>query len=444
MSVTGVAVADSVASEGVQDRSARVEPSARSTSHDTWWAFLASRVLVWIVGCCAVAVLGTSVADVQGFDPSGISRSAGPLGNVLLAPAVRWDAVWYLQIAHGGYQSLQDAAFFPLYPTLIRGASLLIGSPALAGVLISLVALVIGMELVRRLTLLELGPAAARVSVLLIAFSPMALYYSAVYTEAVFLALSAGTFYAGRRGRWWLAGALGALASMSRVSGVLLVVPVVLLFLYGPRGDAEPAAAGAWWRPRYRLTPAILWAALIPIGAAAFAGYLALRGWGLDATTHAERIYWERQFVLPLTGVWQGAQTAWAELRLELSNSSPSFAQSDALLQFATLALVVVSLVGVFRRLPVAYGVYVLLSLVQVLCTPPSGRSARRLRPLRERLVPAAHVGRGLGCRAPLPTQARGRIGAAARPRHCPVRDLAVGRIAPIVSAGARIATQSC
>lgn len=345
----------------------------RSTPRDTLRYFLLSRLLVWGVGCLAVVALGRDAANVAAFDPRGLSTSLGAVGNVLAAPAVRWDATWYLQIAAHGYHSVQDAGFFPLYPLLIGVGSVLTGSQVLAGVLISLVALFIGLETIRRLTELELGPATARATVLLIAFAPLAVFQSAVYTEALFLALSAGTFYAARGGRWWAAGVLGGLAAASRVGGALLLAPVLLLFLYGPRVDADPRPVRAWWRPRYRLTAHILWAALIPAGAAAFSLYLSWHGLGLAGSLRAQQHFWAHRLVFPLRGAWNGATAAWHQLRLELGGAAPRMDQSDAILQFVALVAAVVALVGVFRRLPKAYGVYAAVGILQVLSVPTAG-----------------------------------------------------------------------
>jgi uncharacterized membrane protein len=321
----------------------------------------------------AVVVLGRDAANMAAFDPRGLSTSLGVVGNVLAAPAVRWDATWYLQIAAHGYRHVQDAGFFPLYPLLIRVGSVFTGSQVLAGVLISLVALFVGLEIIRRLTELELGPATARAAVLLIAFAPLAVFQSAVYTEALFLALSAGTFYAARRGHWWAAGVLGGLAAAARVGGVLLLAPVILLFLYGPREDADPQPVRAWWRPRYRLTAHLLWAALIPAGAAAFSFYLSFHGLGLAGSLHAQQHFWAHRLLFPWSGVWKGATAAWHQLALELRAAAPRMDQSDAILQFVSLLAAVVALVGVFRRLPAAYGIYAAVGILQVLSVPTAG-----------------------------------------------------------------------
>ncbi len=353
--------------------------SQRTAVLETWRWFVLSRLLVWTVGGAAVLFLGTTALNAHSYDPSGISTSLGPVGNLLAAPALRWDAIWYLQIAEHGYRSAQDAGFFPLYPLLIHLGALLTGSAVLSGVLISLVALFVGLELVRRLTELELGPRVAGVTVKLIAFGPLALFLSAVYTEALFVALSAGTFYAARRGRWWFAGLLGGLAALSRVGGGLLVVPVVLLFLYGPRTDAEPELEGPWWKPRYRFTPALLWAAVIPAGAALFSAFLALRGYGLGASMHAQEQYWSHRVALPLTGIWQGTVAAWHELGLELRGAAIPLGQSDAILQFVALVVAVVALIGMARRLPFAYCAYAGCGLLQALAAPTVGDPLRGL-----------------------------------------------------------------
>jgi len=81
----------------------------------------------------------------------------------------------------------------------------------------------------------RLGESLADNTVTLIAFCPTAFFFSAVYTEGLYLLLSVGCILLARRGRWLWAGVLGGLAAASRNSGVVLLVPFLLLFLYGPR-----------------------------------------------------------------------------------------------------------------------------------------------------------------------------------------------------------------
>lgn len=63
-----------------------------------------------------------------------LNSSGRVLGGLRLVPPrellyawKRWDVLWYITIAHLGYWREQAAAFFPLYPMLIKGATFVIG-----------------------------------------------------------------------------------------------------------------------------------------------------------------------------------------------------------------------------------------------------------------------------------------------------------------------------
>jgi hypothetical protein len=87
--------------------------------------------------------------------------------------------------------------------------------------------------------------------VLLLVF-PASLFFSAVYTESVFLALSAGALLAARRGRFGIAGACAALAALARPNGVLVAAPVAVEALLA-------------WRRGARALPGALSLALPPL-----------------------------------------------------------------------------------------------------------------------------------------------------------------------------------
>ena len=286
-------------------------------SLSTWGAFWRSRLLVWVSGCVALLVMGTS-GDEWSVDPNSLSASFGRVGNVLMAPAIRWDSIWYVQIAHSGYSNSHDPAFFPLYPLLIRVVGWAVGSLPLAGLLVSLVSLLAALEIVRRLTELELGTEAAGAAVLLLAFTPMAVFFSAVYTESLFLALSAGMFLAARRERWWLAGVLGGLAAATRVTGVLLVIPFALLFFEQRRraASAEPARDSCF--PRAATSRKVLWGLLIPAGIVSYSAFLAAKGYGWMASMQAQDVFWGHYLAGPFGGVRDGVVAAWTQLHATL------------------------------------------------------------------------------------------------------------------------------
>lgn len=321
---------------------------------DAWRALWTSRLLVWVSGIVAVLVWGES-ARAPGFDPAGI------VGGLPYAPAARWDAVWYLGIARDGYEAGASAAFFPLYPLLI-GA---LGGSVLAAIAISTAAFLAALWALHALTELELGAEAARWTVYALAFSPMAFFFSAVYGESLFLALTVGSVLAARRDRWALAGVLGALAAATRSTGVLLLVALVLL----------------WWgaRPRARVSQ-LAWLALVPLGMAAFPAGLALEGLDWRAPFDAQEV-WMREWAGPLGGVWDGAVAAWAGVRQLIAGADGRtyfpIAAGDPLAiarinvaLFAWIPLAAIALVGAARRLPLAYAAYALASLAVPLSYP--------------------------------------------------------------------------
>jgi hypothetical protein len=324
----------------------------------------------------------------SGFDPGHLTASSHYFENLLAAPFARWDSVWYLAVAHGGYtHDVARTAFFPLYPLLIHGLGLVIGSDLLAGVLISLAAFMVSLVLLYRLVALELDDELARIAVMLIAFCPMAYFFSAVYSESLFLALSLGCFWPARTGRWAWAGLLGGLAAAERATGITLVVPLVLLFLYGPRVERAPSfplVSRPWLRrllPRYRPTASLAWVLLVPAGLGAYVLALVLMTGNGLAPFHATSTFWFRHFAGPFGGVWSGAVAAWDGVRQLLHGPAPPvyfkayagnplWGAGTNLMLFGFLVLGAVALVGTFRLLPLAYGAWCLAAVALPLSDP--------------------------------------------------------------------------
>ncbi len=371
----------------------RADPARMAAVRDSRQAMWSSRLLVWVAGAGTVATLG--FGPVRGaFNPPGVTRGFGWLGNLLAAPAARWDASWYLVIAHYGYRpdlgvyTSSRTAFFPLYPLGLRATSDIGFPPILAGVLLSLVAFALALYGIHRLTTLELGGSErfgsgeiARLAVLVMAFAPMAFYFSAVYSESLYLALSVGVFWCARQGRWTGACALAALAGATRSAGVVLALPVLMLYLYGPREDRTPDFTGVRrFAPRYRLRRDALWLALVPAGLAAYMAYLALSGGDALMPFHAQGV-WDRRFAGPYLGIWDGVEAAWQGAHQLLSfqrehvyfpvaGGSPFVDAGHNLMLLAFLLAAIPAIVGVLRLLPLAYGAYVIAALALPLSYP--------------------------------------------------------------------------
>jgi hypothetical protein len=328
-------------------------------------AVLASRLLVLAAGLAgALAVprrLGWWPAD-----PTRLTVHLGAVGNVLAAPAVRWDSLHYLDIAQHGYARAASTAFFPLYPMLVRGLGYVLRSDVAAGVAISLAALAVALVLLHRLTALELGRRAADVTVALLAFAPLSLFFSAVYTESLFLALSVGSIYAARRGRWKLACSLGGLAAATRVTGVGLVLALAIMYVKERRG----------------IDRAVLWLAAVPAGLGAYLGFLAYDGYGFLAPFAQESTAaYGRQMGGSIGTLVAAVRSAAAGLHSLPSQSiyapsinGPFSAGLESILLLVVLAIAAAALAATFRRLPLGYGAYALAALSVCTWTAASGQ----------------------------------------------------------------------
>ena len=175
-----------------------------------------------------------------------------------------WDGPHYLDIARDGYVTQGDQrnwiVFYPLYPWAIRLFALIFRDYLLSAFVVSTVASVVAGVLLSQLTELDFGRVVARVAVWFMFVFPTSYFFHIGYSESLFLALALSSFLAARKHEWWLAGVTGALASLTRINGLLLM----------------PALACEAWiqyriEGRRRLRAEWLWIALIAVG---FALYL--------------------------------------------------------------------------------------------------------------------------------------------------------------------------
>lgn len=212
-------------------------------------AWLLSRALLWAfvwLGHSAHAASGTRLTTKLG----GWEGVSSPLLN----PWTTFDSRHFLDIAQGGYTPYR-AAFFPLYPLLLRvlgGSGASQNTLALVGVVVSNCAFLLALGWLYALTRDEWGEGVARRALWLEAFFPAAAFGAAVYSESLFLALSLGLFWFARRKQWGLSALCGVLAGLTRNSGPLLCLA---LLLDRPKNPLSP-----------RETRGRLGAALCPLG----------------------------------------------------------------------------------------------------------------------------------------------------------------------------------
>lgn len=245
------------------------------------------RVVALVLGL-KLLLLGFGAAAFQVLSNQPIVHADG-----LFAIWNRWDAPHYLFLAEHGYQSVGEQrwflAFLPLFPWLVRLLAPLCGTYlAAAFVLATLCSFVLAV-LFRRLVALDVESLAETAVWYLFVF-PTAYFLHIGYTEGLFLSLTVGAFLAARRGHWWLAGLLGALAGLTRINAIVLVPAL---------------ATEAWsdylcdrrWRARW------LWIGLVLAG---LAGYLYLNqvvgGHPLRFLEY-QHDHWARELAWPWVGL---------------------------------------------------------------------------------------------------------------------------------------------
>jgi hypothetical protein len=177
------------------------------------------------------------------------------------------DGGWYVDIATNGYEQRpfeateqRNWAFFPLYPLLLRLAARITGGFALTGMLLSNIFLLPALILLHKTALaFGLDEEGADRTIFYLAAFPTSYFFSLTQTESLFLLTTVGSFYAATRERWWLAGVIGALATATRFTGILLVPALALLY---------------WKRHGLRVRVRVLALLLIPVGLLSFMLYL--------------------------------------------------------------------------------------------------------------------------------------------------------------------------
>ncbi len=234
-----------------------------------------SAALAWLVSRAVVLGAAVSAARQRGHD----------LTDVLTT----WDGTWYLLASRHGYPShvpivhgraqQSTIAFFPGYPLLIRWADLVLpGGDLVAAIVVNtvlgLAATVAFAALVER----HWGAAAGRRGAWVFATFPGAIVLSMAYSEGLMLAAAICCLILLSRKRWVLAGLAGAVATVSRPTGLAVAAACawVAVDVLRRRRDVRPLVAPA----------------LSVCGIGGFFVYLWHRTGHLDAWFRVEREGW--------------------------------------------------------------------------------------------------------------------------------------------------------
>lgn len=222
--------------------------------------YLTTRVGIFVLTTFGPAML--PLKSGQRLDPLSL--------GAWVAGLTRWDTGWYLAIVYHGYYvnpktHVGSVAFYPLYPILISVVSRVVGNPPLVAVIISNLAFLGALIVLYHLIATKFDRIVARQTIVFLCVFPYALFYSAAYTESLFLITAALSFWYAEREHWWRSGLAGMFCALSRPTGLIVAPAILLIYLQRRKYD---------WR---QIDWKILACCLVGVGTLLYAGYLGIR-----------------------------------------------------------------------------------------------------------------------------------------------------------------------
>lgn len=327
---------------------AAVEPRLRDGLRPCLVTFLAVRIGLIVLAAIAAGLFDARAAvNVPGWIAPPLDHGWHGVFTAL----ERQDALWFLRIASTGYATSDgSAAFFPLYPLLVRLVSWLLGGHTLlAATLVSNVAFFGSLLVLYDLTVRERSAPVARRTIVYLAVFPTAFFFFAPYSESLFLLLSLVAFRQASRDRWATAATAGALAALTRSIGVVLA-PALIVMAF----ERQQTVGGRRW-------PGVAAGAAVLLGPLAYLAWWGTAHGEVMAPLHAQA-NWQREAAFPLITLSRAVAMAFGGLGV----GNPGYWIIDVLV----VGAVIVAVVAGWHRIPPPYLVYALGSLLIPLSYP--------------------------------------------------------------------------
>ena len=182
-----------------------------------------SRIFIFFVGYAGI-----------NFLPEGPAYNHDISKSSFLNSWSQYDAAAYIDIAEKGYnQEYMNGAgnynWFPFYSVVIKAFGF-IGYP-LAAFLISNICLLFAVYFLYLLLKKEFDRSLAFKTIFYMLIFPTTYFFSAMYTESLFLLLMVLCFYFANKRSWLAVGIVGFCASLTRPQGVFIYIPMLYQYL---------------------------------------------------------------------------------------------------------------------------------------------------------------------------------------------------------------------
>lgn len=196
----------------------------------TWKDRLLFPLSLWLLSRLVVCIAMLAIAPLLAAPPDGIAATFS--WNVFAA----WDSDFYEKIAKFGYNSPHLIAFFPLFPLIVRGVMALVPF-AVAGTLVNNLAFLAALIFIYNWVSSSYGSSVGRWTTVVLAWFPLSIFGTVVYSEGLYLLFSAAALRACEQKRYLPLVLWGSLATATRPTAIALL-PTFLIVAWQERRKA--------------------------------------------------------------------------------------------------------------------------------------------------------------------------------------------------------------
>jgi hypothetical protein len=224
----------------------------------------------------------------------------------------------------------------------------IIGNSYIAGLIVSNFCLIVSCIYLYRLVNLDYDEDTSVRSIKYLLLFPVSFILSGVFTESLYLALTLICFYYARTGKWYLVGITGFFLSLTRSTGVLIVLPLLYEGLMPLLKDNKSLKnlKSSW----HQILP-LFYLSLIPLGTILFMIFNYYLTGDFMAFAHAQ-VMWQRHLGNPLVILIMGYH-------------GDIYTAFEA--AFATIAIFIVILF--YRKIRFSYWIFFMYSIFVPLST---------------------------------------------------------------------------